>query len=257
MVLRGPFFAFFLVFQTVIGVSAEPFPTAPAQPLIPSTSNSSTTQNPVGYDAWEVPDLRRTITRDGKLQFIRIDEQTGAIEVIIPKGEHLPLWSDQAKKANANEESISLTTERPAGCTCGNKFPPPCDCTPEDIAKEMKAIQDALTVICIKLQQKFPGLGCGWIGNVFKCGPKCNEVSDEFWNLWNKYGPKNLKCVKVVPLFDSGCLPCDVLAHIWMGIEVKQCDGSWKLLYFFDAWRFGNCDIKPIGQCSNTPTTPK
>jgi hypothetical protein len=149
------------------------------------------------------------------------------------------------------------------GCPCRPHCwgTPKPRCPPELVAAEMAVLQAILVAAYaeLKADPAMGGLSCGWIGNLFRCGPECDQVSSKFGPIVDrmiaaeKAKPNGVKfkCVEFVGLFDSGCLPCDLAAHVFFGIKI---DG--KLVHYIDPWRHPDANPRPMSKCPNSPDDP-
>lgn len=124
--------------------------------------------------------------------------------------------------------------------------PPPCSPTGKDYRADMDKINARLATIDAELKKNLPGLGSGWCGNVTGSGPKCNVVSDAFWKIWNKQPKLQLKCLAVNFAFDPGILPCDLAAHISVGIYLIGAPSGSTPIFEIDPWRNATCTPGPV-----------
>lgn|GEM_PF-1715184 len=173
-------------------------------------------------------------------------------------------------KSNADCKEGLYCLDQP-GCPCRPHcwgMPKP-RCPPELVSAELAALQAILAAAYeeLKADPDMDGLSCGWIGNLFRCGPECDQVAYKFEPIVKRLirqetnrdsngdgvpDGAQFKCVEFVGLFDSGCLPCDLAAHVFFGIKL---DG--KLVYYIDPWRHPDANPRPIDQCPNTPDDPR
>ncbi len=127
-------------------------------------------------------------------------------------------------------------------------------------AEEELLIRNAYDYATKKVKAEQSGLGSGWMGNVTGCGPKCNQVHDAYQPHINQYlkeqlQGQNLQYLTPVTVFDSGALPYDMSAHVYMGIGTKPQQFGEKpvLKSWVDPWRYGNATQYKPGTGPNSP----
>lgn len=113
--------------------------------------------------------------------------------------------------------------------------------------REFAVIKKAFVYATQKVKKEHPGLGRGWLGNVTGTGPKCNVVHDAYAPHVRNYLQKSgieFRYYQPVTVFDAGCLPYDLAAHVYMGIGTvpESIMDEPDLVGWYDPWRYGNTE---------------
>ena len=91
----------------------------------------------------------------------------------------------------------------------------------------------------------------GWWGNVTGSA-KCNEVHDFLEQRLRELRDQlsaGLACYDLATMFDSGSLPFDILAHVYLAVIDRQ---TGEIIYVLDPWRYGgSCDLIPYEEDPN------
>jgi len=114
---------------------------------------------------------------------------------------------------------------------------------------ELQALQNALREVEQQLREELDIRG--WAGNLTG-GAMCNEVHFYIQARLSQIEASlggNLQCYDLASMFDSGSLPNDYLAHVYLGVIDRQ---TGEVLYVLDPWRYaGSCDLIPYDEDPN------
>ena len=109
--------------------------------------------------------------------------------------------------------------------------------------QEFQDLMDAIAEVETQLQEELEI--DGWWGNMTG-GAKCNEVHDFIEAKLNSIKTtlgQGLTCYDVATMFDSGSLPFDIAAHVYLAVIDRQ---TGEILYVLDPWRYaGDCTLIP------------
>lgn len=174
-------------------------------------------------------------------------------------------WNEPPPSTDNREVAAVFAQNQTFGTPSTGGFNLAGDCTPTppppmSAAQEEQLIRNAYDYATKQVQKNGAVLGRGWIGNVTGCGMKCNEVHDAYQPHLQKYLADQLQGRQLnhyvpVTVFDSGWLPGDLSAHVYMGIGTKpqKIGEKPQLKSWTDPWRYGDSTQYKPGTGPNTP----